>query len=248
MTKLSVNVNKIAVLRNARGGSYPNVLFLTELCIKSGADGITVHPRNDLRHIKPADVQQIRKLTQKHFTEFNIEGNPFSEESKDYPGFLSLVQENKPEQCTLVPDEPSQLTSDHGWDLKKMDKDLSDIIKILKAQKIRVSLFLDPDTKQITRAKEIGADRVELYTGPYANSFVDLNQREKLLYTYKEAVDHAISIGLQVNAGHDLNLKNLRTFLEIGTIKEVSIGQALISDALVHGLEETVKLYLNECK
>jgi len=122
MTKLSVNVNKIAVLRNARGGSYPNVLYLTELCIKSGADGITVHPRNDLRHIKPTDVQQIRKLTQKHFIEFNIEGNPFSEESKDYPGFLSLVQENKPEQCTLVPDEPSQLTSDHGWDLKKWIK------------------------------------------------------------------------------------------------------------------------------
>ena len=248
MTKLSVNVNKIAVLRNSRGGSDPNVFSLAELCIRNGVDGITVHPRNDLRHIKPIDVKQLRQLTLKYAIEFNIEGNPFSEKSKDYPGFLSLVQKNKPEQCTLVPDDPSQLTSDHGWNLQKVDKDLFNIISSLKSQGIRVSLFLDPDPKQVTRAKELGADRVELYTGPYAHSYLNKNKREKSLNKYKKAVDHAISVGLEVNAGHDLNLENLKTFLKIGNIKEVSIGHALISDSLLYGLEKTVKLYLNECK
>ena len=148
----------------------------------------------------------------------------------------------------MVPDDPSQLTSDHGWNLQKVDKDLFNIISSLKSQGIRVSLFLDPDPKQITRAKELGADRVELYTGPYAHSYLNKNKREKSLNKYKKAVDHAISVGLEVNAGHDLNLENLKTFLKIGNIKEVSIGHALISDSLLYGLEKTVKLYLNECK
>ena len=248
MTKLSVNVNKIAVLRNSRGGSLPDLLNITRLCITSGADGITVHPRSDMRHIKPEDLKQIKDLTDEYPTEFNIEGNPYSEKKGNYPGFLELIKLYKPHQCTLVPDSPDQLTSDHGWNLLKDNGPLKEIIHQIKSLQVRVSLFLDPDIKQISEAKKFGADRIELYTGSYAESFLSKTKVHNCLKLYQQATAHANKIGLGVNAGHDLNLDNLKTFLKIGTIQEVSIGHSLISDALIYGLERTVKLYLKACK
>jgi len=247
MTKLSVNVNKIALLRNARNGLIPNIVELSKKCIESGANGITVHPRSDMRHIKPGDVKKLRKLTKDYSVEFNIEGNPFSNKEDKYPGFINLVETCLPEQCTLVPDDPNQLTSDHGWDLLRDSNKLKDVIKSLKDFGIRISLFLDPNIDQINKAKELGADRIELYTGPYAEEFSKRIELKRCLSLYKRSLEEALNIGLQVNAGHDLNLKNLKTFLKIGSIKEVSIGHALISDSLIFGIEETVKLYVNEC-
>lgn len=246
MTKLSVNLNKIAWLRNARGGFNPDILEMASICISSGADGITVHPRSDMRHIEPEDVINLKKFTIQKGVEFNIEGNPFSEAENDYPGFMNLVGDNIPNQCTLVPDKADQLTSDHGWNLTEENLKLQEIVDQLKNLGIRVSLFMDPDLDQISRAKSLGVDRVELFTGPYAHSVVE-GTVENIIPTYQESLSHAISIGLEVNAGHDLNLNNLKNFLNLGTIEEVSIGHALISDALVYGLENTIKMYKSLC-
>jgi pyridoxine 5-phosphate synthase len=248
MTNLSVNVNKIAWLRNAREGGRPNLVELSKNIINAGANGITVHPRPDLRHIRPQDVIELRKLTASCAIELNIEGNPFSEPSDIYPGFMSLIRELKPEQCTFVPDNDHQLTSDHGWDLSSDNNDLKDCINEANELNIRVSLFMDPDNQQIQKAKELGADRIELYTGPYAENFLNKERKKLNLLKYSEASLFAKSIDLGVNAGHDLDQINLKEFLHNVTVDEVSIGQALISDALNDGLDETVKKYLAICE
>jgi len=248
MTNLSVNVNKIAWLRNAREGSRPNLIELSKKIINAGAHGITVHPRPDLRHIRPQDVMDLRKLTTSHSIELNIEGNPFSEPSDIYPGFMNLIQDLKPEQCTFVPDDDNQITSDHGWDLSSDNNDLKDCINAANKLNIRVSLFMDPDKQQIQKAKELGVDRIELYTGPYAENFFNNDSKKLNLQKYSEASSYAKSIDLGVNAGHDLDQINLKEFLHDVTVDEVSIGQALISDALKDGLDETVKNYLVICQ
>lgn len=244
MTKLSVNVNKIAWLRNARGENRPNLLETSKVLVDCGVDGLTVHPRPDLRHITPDDVYDLSILCKNSNIEFNIEGNPYSEKSKDYPGFIQLVNEIEPDQCTLVPDAPDQLTSDHGWQIDGKDHNvLINIIEELKTDKTRVSLFVDPDIKQIENIKSIGANRIELYTGPYA-----LNPILEVLSSYETSYNYAKSIGLDVNAGHDLDLENLKPFLDRAPVDEVSIGHALISDALIDGLDTVTKKYLDLCK
>mgnify|MGYP001408653009 FL=1 len=244
MTKLSVNVNKIAWLRNARGENRPNLLETSKILVDCGVDGLTVHPRPDLRHITPDDVYDLSNLCKNSNIEFNIEGNPYSEKAKDYPGFIQLVKEIEPDQCTLVPDAPDQLTSDHGWQIDGKDHNvLVNIIEELKTDKTRVSLFVDPDIKQIENIKSIGANRVELYTGPYAS-----NPILEVLSSYETSYNYAKSIGLDVNAGHDLDLENLKPFLDRAPVDEVSIGHALISDALIYGLDTVTKKYLDLCK
>jgi pyridoxine 5-phosphate synthase len=248
MTNLSVNVNKIAWLRNARNGDIPNLKQLCEVILGSGSSGITVHPRPDLRHITPKDVKDLATLTNKYSKELNIEGNPFSKKSSTYDGFIELIKIIKPTQCTLVPDMDNQITSDHGWDLTDDTSYLEECIDVIKGLGCRVSLFLDPQINQIEKAKKIGADRVELYTGPYAKAYELDNFNNRVLEDYKRACKRAIELELDVNAGHDLNLKNLKKFLTINEISEVSIGQALISDALIYGLENTIKKYLSLCE
>ena len=244
MTKLSVNVNKIAWLRNARGENRPNLLETSKVLVDCGVDGLTVHPRPDLRHITPDDVYDLSNLCKNSNIEFNIEGNPYSEKSKDYPGFIQLVNEIEPDQCTLVPDAPDQLTSDHGWQIDGKDHNvLVNIIEELKTDKTRVSLFVDPDIQQIENIKSIGANRIELYTGPSA-----LNPILEVLSSYETSYKYAKSIGLDVNAGHDLDLENLKPFLDRAPVDEVSIGHALISDALIDGLDTVTKKYLDLCK
>ena len=208
MTRLSVNVNKIAWLRNARGGNLPDIHEISKICIDSGCHGITVHPRDDMRHIKPSDIKVLKDLTESHIVEFNIEGNPFSEKKGEYPGFLNLIESFKPTQCTLVPDNSTQLTSDHGWDLFKDNSKLLEVIKKIKTYGCRVSLFIDPDPELISIAKDIGADRIELYTGPYAEQI----KNKELLSRYSLAEKHAHKIGLMVIAGHAVNLSNLALF------------------------------------
>ena len=243
MTALSINLNKISLLRNSREGNYPNVLQHAQLCIDNGADGITVHPRPDQRHIRPSDVRELSALVQPLATvEFNIEGNPFAPAVDDYPGFIALVEQTKPDQCTLVPDNDSQLTSDHGFDLTQSGNSLEPIIRRLKDQGMRVSLFMDPDLEQIKLASEIGADRVELYTGPYAAAWGS-ESTESLFHQHNEAAQLATSLGMGVNAGHDLNLHNLAKFASIPGLLEVSIGHAFIVDSLTMGMASTVQAY-----
>jgi pyridoxine 5-phosphate synthase len=241
MTKLSVNVNKVATLRNTRPQlEIPSVIHCSRICLEAGAHGITVHPRPDQRHIKPSDVDAILVLL-KEFpkAEFNIEGNPFEK-------FLDLVEKAQPTQATLVPDTTDQITSDHGWDLKKDFGRLKPIVDRLKNKGIRVSLFMDPDPLLMERAKKIGADRVELYTEPYAAAFA--RGEKNAAASYAASAARAIELGLAVNAGHDLNLDNLAPFLkDVKGVAEVSIGHALIGDALEFGLCETVKKYLAAC-
>lgn len=234
MTKLSVNINKIATLRNARGGNNPDVVRVALDCERFGAQGITVHPRPDERHIRHQDVFDLRPQLS---TEFNIEGYP----SED---FCNLVIKAKPAQVTLVPDAPDQLTSNHGWDTKNNIEFLTPIVKRFKDAGIRVSIFIDPDKEMADYAKQIGADRVELYTEPYASQYA--TDREKAIAPFIEAARHCREIGLGVNAGHDLSLQNLAYFHAcIPWVDEVSIGHALICDALYLGLRETIKEYLN---
>lgn len=252
MTALSVNVNKIAWLRNAREGDLPNVADCCQVLIDAGVNGITVHPRPDQRHIRPDDVYVLATLAkQNDAVEFNIEGNPNSgSEENGYPGFAYLIERAQPDQCTLVPDSVDQLTSDHGWDLTDSEcfARVKTHIGHFKSFDTRVSLFLDPVADQIHRAKEVGADRIELFTGPWVERVnehgLTSDHAENLLSQYQNAVETASSIGLEVNAGHDLNLDNVRRFCEIGTIAEVSIGQALVADALMYGLMDTVRRYL----
>lgn len=232
MTKLSVNINKIATLRNARGGSIPNVVKTARDCQKFGADGITVHPRPDERHITKKDVFDIKSIIT---TEYNIEGYP----SED---FIKMVLEVNPEQVTLVPDGPDVLTSCAGWDTVKFQDFLSQVIGIFKDQGIRTSIFVDPKIEMIEGAKLCGSDRIELYTEAYAKNYS--KDKEKAIAPYVEAAKKATALGLGINAGHDLSLENLEFFAkEIPNLAEVSIGHALISDAIYLGLENTIQMY-----
>ena len=242
MTKLSVNINKIALIRNSRKGNNPSLEFFSKKIIEAGAHGITVHPRPDLRHIRPDDLSDISLITKELDVEFNIEGNPYEERLGDYPGFLNLIDAVKPSQCTLVPDDSNQLTSDHGWNIHSEHNKLKDVLTYLKQNNIRSSVFIDPDISQLDAAKEIGVDRIEIYTGPFAEAFK--KNDENTLATYREAIEYANEINIEVNAGHDLNLENLATLLSYGDIKEVSIGHALISESLIYGIENTIQKYI----
>ena len=233
MTKLSVNINKIATLRNARGGDTPNVVQFALDCEKFGAQGITVHPRPDERHIRRADVRALKPLLS---TEFNIEGYPSEE-------FCQLVMEVKPTQVTLVPDSPEQLTSNHGWDTKSNLSFLTDVTTRFREAGIRTSIFIDALPEMADYAKQAGADRIELYTEPYAAAYS--TDREVAVRPFVETAAHSRKLGLGVNAGHDLSLQNLAYFHQaLPCLDEVSIGHALISDALYLGIEETIRQYL----
>lgn len=243
MTALSVNLNKIALIRNSREGNYPSIIEHAQLCIDQGADGITVHPRPDQRHIRPDDVRQLATLLNANANvEFNIEGNPFAPATADYPGFVALVEEARPHQCTLVPDGDDQLTSDHGFDLTSSGQALAPIIQRLKSQGMRVSLFMDPDLEQIRLASQIGADRIELYTGPYAAAWGS-NCIDHIFQQHLAAAELATELGMGVNAGHDLNLDNLKQFASIPNLLEVSIGHAFTVDSLAMGMGNAVLAY-----
>jgi pyridoxine 5-phosphate synthase len=234
MTKLSVNVNKVATLRNSRGGDNPNVVRAAQTCVAAGCHGITVHPRPDGRHIRRQDVFDLAAVLT---VEFNIEGYPS-------PEFLDLVCQVRPTQCTLVPDPPDVLTSNAGWDLRGDVRWLRDVLRRLHEHGIRTSLFLEPDPDQIRRAKDLGADRIELYTERYARLF-GTPERDRVFDAYYQAALVAQEVGLGLNAGHDLNLDNLPYFARhIPGLLEVSIGHALICDALYMGLTQAVKAYL----
>ena len=233
MTKLSVNVNKIATLRNARGEDYPNLVKTAKDIIKFGAEGITIHPRPDERHIKYSDVYDLK---QNISTELNIGGNPSKK-------FINMVCEVKPDQVTLVPDESDAITSNSGWDTVKNFDFLKDVVEEFKLNSIRVSIFIDPDSKMLEGAKKINSDRVELFTGPYAKQFI--NDKSNAINRYIDCSEIANKIGMELNAGHDLNQQNLEFFKNnIVNLKEVSIGHALISESLYFGLESTIKSYL----
>ncbi|HMM56530.1 MAG: pyridoxine 5'-phosphate synthase [Proteobacteria bacterium] len=243
MTALSVNVNKIAVLRNSRGGKAPDVIRAARTCITAGCQGITVHPRPDRRHIRPEDVHALSPLCTNGI-EFNIEGNAFAPPREGYPGLLVLVREVLPAQCTLVPDGDGQITSDHGFDLTADSPRLRPLIAQLKSFGTRVSLFMDAGAAGIARAAELGADRVELYTGPYAAAF-ERGDFSRELDACVVSADAARAAGLGVNAGHDLDQANLPALkAAIPYLAEVSIGHALISEALYTGLALTVRAYL----
>ena len=246
MIALSVNLNKIALIRNSREGNYPDVVAHGRTCLDAGAEGITVHPRPDQRHIRPGDVRDLAALCASRQVEFNVEGNPFAGPMGSYPGLLPLVQETRPQQCTLVPDSNDQLTSDHGFDLSRDGSRLEPIIRELKDAGIRVSLFMDPDIEQISRAREVGADRIELYTGPYAEAVLHQSPDAETIFAgHCAAAEHAITLGLGVNAGHDLNLINLRRYRTLPGLQEVSIGHALTVDAISMGLSDAVNAYVN---
>lgn len=235
MTKLSVNINKVATLRNARGGNMPDLLQVAKDCEAFGADGITVHPRPDERHIRRNDVTALRAVLS---TEFNIEGYPSKE-------FIDLVLRVKPHQVTLVPDKPGQLTSNHGWDTVAEQEFLRDILNDIRAAGIRSSIFIDADERMAEFAAKAGTDRVELYTGPYAEHYA--KNPEEAIAPYIETAKRVRRLGIGLNAGHDLNLNNLNYFItNIPWVDEVSIGHALICDALYLGLKETIAAY-KEC-
>ncbi len=237
MTRLSVNINKIATLRNARGGNNPDVIKVALDCERFGAQGITVHPRPDERHIRHSDVIELKKHVT---TEFNIEGYPDER-------YMNLVLDVKPEQATLVPDKPDAITSNAGWDTLKNESLLKDVVKQLKKSGIRVSIFVDPELKMVEGAKKVGADRIELYTEPYATQYH--SNKEMAIKSYISAAGVAHDLGLGINAGHDLDLNNLKYLKQsIPYLDEVSIGHALISDALYFGLENTIQLYLRQLK
>ena len=254
MTVLSVNVNKIAWLRNARGGDRPNVVDCARTILDAGAAGITVHPRPDARHIRADDVYALKQVVDEYpGVEFNIEGNPTTPaRDNGYPGFDHLIEAVRPHQCTLVPDDDAQLTSDHGWNLSqpKTVAQLQELAARYQSWGARVSLFMDPVPVHIAAAKRLGADRIELYTGPYADIVIergiDHPDADNAWRTYRDAARDANERGLGVNAGHDLDLANLARFVSMGGIAEVSIGHALIADALEWGLAPTVEKYLQE--
>jgi pyridoxine 5-phosphate synthase len=235
MTRLSVNINKIATIRNARGGNNPNLVKVALDCERFGAQGITVHPRPDERHIRYQDVLDLKEVVT---TEFNIEGNPDER-------FIELVKRVKPEQVTLVPDAPDAITSNAGWDTIRYADHLKKLIDTFKKDGIRVSIFVDADEQMIEGAKQVGTDRIELYTEPYATQYPD--DPEKAVAAFIKAAQKAQELGLGLNAGHDLSLENLRYFAQqVPGLLEVSIGHALISDALYFGLENTIQMYRRE--
>ena len=232
MTKLSVNINKIATLRNARGGSMPNVVQMAIDCENFGAEGITVHPRPDERHITYQDVLDLKEVVT---TDFNIEGYPDER-------YMGLVKKVTPHQATLVPDPPDAITSNAGWDTKKNQGFLTEVIGALKSQGIRTSIFVEPKIEIIEAAKEIGTDRIELYTEPYAANYG--KDREKAIKDFVHAANRAKELGIGLNAGHDLNLENLQYLKEsIPFLDEVSIGHALVCDALYYGIQNTIQMY-----
>ncbi|HVT90336.1 MAG TPA: pyridoxine 5'-phosphate synthase [Tepidisphaeraceae bacterium] len=241
MTKLSVNINKVATLRNTRMLQIPSIVHAARMCLDAGAHGITVHPRPDQRHIRPGDVDDLVTLLKKYpRAEFNIEGNPLIE-------YMDIVEKAKPTQCTLVPDAREAFTSNHGWDLRSSAERIAPLIKQLKEIGSRVSLFMDPVAADMELARQVGADRVELYTEPYAHGFAV--GKIGAIDPYISAARRAVELGLSVNAGHDLNLLNLPPLLQqIPQIAEVSIGHALIADALEFGLPTTVRKYLDICE
>jgi len=240
MTALSVNLNKIALLRNSRGRDYPNVVEYARRLVDMGVAGITVHPRQDERHIKRKETIELAMfLNDIPDVEFNVEGFP----SED---FLQLIEQTKPDQCTLVPDSSEQLTSDHGWLVEENAIILAAALDRIHRAGVRAALFLDPDMERVRQASASGYDRIELYTEHYANSY-GTGRQNRVLGEYKEAKDLAVSLGLGINAGHDLDLQNLADFLAIGDILEVSIGHALTIESIDMGLEQVVKRYLEIC-
>ena len=241
MTKLSVNLNKIALLRNSRGRDFPSVVNFANKFMELGVEGITVHPRQDERHITQQDAHDLGDLLRGNTTvEYNIEGYP----SED---FLLLVEKIKPTQCTLVPDAPDQLTSDHGWDLEHDMQLVQDTCARLKKSGVRAAIFLDPDVEHVELAAKSGCDRVEFYTESFAQSF-NTEQRDVVLAQYKQAVARAIELGIEVNAGHDLDLQNLPTFLTISGVLEVSIGHVLTIECIEQGMQSVIAQYLQICK
>ncbi len=250
MTVLSVNVNKIAVLRNSRGGREPDVVAAARACLDAGAHGITVHPRPDARHIRADDVYALAELTRDYGVEFNLEGNPFAPPRAGYPGFAALCATARPAQATLVPDGDAQLTSDHGFDFQRDRDALRMHVAELKALGCRVSLFADAiasieaASQAMSAAADCGADRIELYTGPYAEAYA-AGHAQDALHAFIDTARAAQRIGLGLNAGHDLSQANLGLFLDtVPNVHEVSIGHALIGEALYAGLDATVKAYL----
>ncbi len=243
MTLLSVNLNKIAVLRNSRGGREPDICAAAQTCLDAGCGGITVHPRPDLRHVRPDDVRALASMLRGR-AEYNIEGNPFAPARGAYPGLLALVREVRPTQVTLVPDSDGQITSDHGFDLAADRERLAPLIDQLRECGCRVSLFVDPGAEHLELAAALGAERVEIYTGPYAEAFA-AGDAHAALAECVETARQAQKLGLAVNAGHDLNQANLGTLrAAIPGLAEVSIGHALIGEALYEGLAQTVRNYL----
>ena len=243
MTVLSVNLNKVAVLRNSRGGHEPDLLRAARTCLDAGAHGITVHPRPDARHTRAEDVLALAEVTREYGVEFNLEGNPFAPPRAGYPGFHALCAQARPAQATLVPDGDAQLTSDHGFDFARDAETLAPHVAALKALGCRVSLFADTGA-DAARAAAIGAGRIELYTGPYAEAFA-AGTADAALPAYADTARAALSAGLGVNAGHDLSQANLAAFLDaVPNVLEVSIGHALIGEALYDGLAATIRRYL----
>lgn len=253
--QLSININKIALIRNSRTGNNPDISTYAKKIIDAGANGITVHPRPDQRHIRPQDCEQlagiVRELKQSgKALEFNIEGNPLAPFTKatrsdfsDYPGFMKIVENCVPDQVTLVPDSNQQLTSDHGFDLSGDTGELRALIKRIKQLGCRVSLFMDTDLEQIKRAADTGADRIELYTGPFAEAFAGNPEDREVFDRHCRAAELAHESGLGINAGHDLNLDNLTVYRTLPCLAEVSIGHAFTIDALDYGLRETINKY-----
>ncbi len=247
MIALSVNLNKIALIRNSRDTTNPSVTEHARMCIAAGADGITVHPRPDQRHIRASDCFELAAMLT---VEFNIEGNPMAGPRRsdragvgDYPGFMQLVRDIRPAQCTLVPDGDQQLTSDHGFDLKRDGEQVAPLVAELKALGIRTSLFMDPDPEQIRLAAQLGADRIELYTESYARAYRDKADLEAVFRRFILAAETAAEAGLGLNAGHDLDLDNLPRFATVQGLLEVSIGHALTVDAIRMGLANAVSAY-----
>ena len=235
MTHLSININKIALLRNSRGRNFPDVRAFAARCLDLGVLGITLHPREDQRHARYADVTELQALCSEHGRELNVEGYPSET-------FLEVVSRARPAQCTLVPDTPGQLTSDHGWNVQRDMSMLKPIVSRLKDQGIRTSLFVDFDTTELACVQELGADRIELYTEPYAAHF-GTEEGEQIWEGFRAAAAQAQALGLGVNAGHDLNLENLARFLEIDGILEVSIGHAFVVECIEYGLVQTIGRY-----
>jgi pyridoxine 5-phosphate synthase len=251
-TALSINLNKIALIRNSRDTTIPSVTEHAAMCLDAGADGITVHPRPDQRHIRADDCYALQTLLASRYPgiELNIEGNPFAPAMasdragvSDYPGFMAIIERVRPAQCTLVPDTDAQLTSDHGFDLTRSGDTLAPVIERLHALGVRVSLFMDPDAEQIRLARDIGADRIELYTGPYAEAFATGRDLDAVFSRFYRAAEVAAELGLGLNAGHDLNLDNLPRFASVPKLLEVSIGHAFTVDCIRIGLANAVHAY-----
>lgn len=238
MTVLSVNLNKMALIRNSRPGGPPDISVMAERCLRAGAAGVTIHPRPDQRHARYADAEALRGVCDRHpGTELNIEGNPTAE-------FLEVVASSGADQCTLVPDDPAQVTSDHGWDVVRDGGRLAPIVRRLASAGVRVSLFLDADLDQVRAATQSGVERIELYTEPYASAFGTADERD-VLARFARAAELATELGLGVNAGHDLSLKNVAALCRAAPILEVSIGHALTVECFDFGLEDTVRRYVS---